>query len=208
MENVTYVTGNYGKYVSVKEKLEKLGIEINYSNIDIDEPNINDIELISREKARIAYENIKSPVFVVDCGFYIRSYPNCSYYPGAFVKRSGVASDVNKLLVDMSKVEDRYCYFLDCLTYYDGENFISFYGKSEGNLSIEVRGDKIKKAMSNLWFVFIPNNCNKTLAEMSDYERNNRNDGRTDATVDFVNWLKKELIENNGKEETIKILSK
>lgn len=130
MQNITYVTGNYGKYISVKEKFERFGIEIKYANIDIDEPDINNIEIISKEKARLAYEEIQSPVFVVDCGFYIRSYPNNPYYPGAFVKRSKVASNIDKVLFDMSNVKDRYCYFLDCLTYYDGEEYIHFYGKS------------------------------------------------------------------------------
>ena len=109
MQNITYVTGNYGKYISVKEKFEKHGINIEFSKIDIDEPDINDIEIISKEKAISAYEQIKSPVFVVDCGFYIRSYPNNPYYPGAFVKRSGVASNIDKVLSDMSNENDRYC---------------------------------------------------------------------------------------------------
>lgn len=190
MQNITYVTGNYGKYISVKEKFEKHGINIEYSKIDIDEPDINDIEIISKEKAISAYEQIKSPVFVVDCGFYIRSYPNNPYYPGAFVKRSGVASNIDKVLSDMSNENDRYCYFLDCLTYYDGEEFIQFYGKSEGNLSYEPRGNELKKAKSNLWYIFVPKNCNKTLAEMTDEERSNRKDDRTDATIDFINWIK------------------
>ena len=56
MQNITYVTGNYGKYISVKEKFKMYGIDIEYANIDIDEPDINDIEIISKEKARIAYE--------------------------------------------------------------------------------------------------------------------------------------------------------
>lgn len=189
MQNITYVTGNYGKYVSVKEKFESLGIKIEYANVDIDEPKINDIEIISKEKARIAYDQIKSPVFVVDCGFYIRSYPNNPYYPGAFVKRSGVSSNIDKLLDDMKNVDDRYAYFLDCLTYYDGENFYQFYGKNEGYISYEKRGNYLKKAKSNLWYIFIPKNHTKTLAEMTDYERNNRNDDRTDTTIDFINWI-------------------
>ena len=51
MENLTYVTGNYGKYISVKEKFEKAGIEIGYFKCDLKEPEVNDIELISKEKA-------------------------------------------------------------------------------------------------------------------------------------------------------------
>ena len=189
MENITYVTGNYGKYISIKEKFDQYGTEINYDNIKIEEPNINNIEIISKEKAKQAYKKIKSPIFVVDCGFYIRSFPNNPYYPGAFVKRSGVSSNIDKLLSDMSNVEDRYCYFLDCLTYYDGKEYIQFFGKSEGTLSKEIIGNKNKKAKSNLWYVFIPKNSYKTLAQMTDFERSNRKDERIDATIDFINWL-------------------
>ncbi len=203
MQNITYVTGNYGKYISVKEKFERFGIEIKYANIDIDEPDINNIEIISKEKARLAYEEIQSPVFVVDCGFYIRSYPNNPYYPGAFVKRSKVASNIDKVLFDMSNVKDRYCYFLDCLTYYDGEEYIHFYGKSEGSLSYEQKGNQSKNAKSNLWYIFIPKNCNKTLAEMNDEERINRNDDRTDATIDFINWIKEKKINTSVKKHAL-----
>ena len=30
MEDLTYVTGNYGKYISVKERFERVGVQINY----------------------------------------------------------------------------------------------------------------------------------------------------------------------------------
>ena len=190
MSNITYVTGNYGKYISVKEKFERYGIKIDYANIDIQESEINDIKIISKEKAKIAFEQINSPVFVIDCGFYIKNYPNNPYYPGAFVKRSGVANNIDKVLRDMENIEDRSCYFLDCLTYYDGEDFVQFYGKSEGTLSKEKRGDELKKAKSNLWYLFVPKNCDKTLAQMTDDERMSRQDERTDATLDFINWIK------------------
>ena len=202
MNNITYVTGNYGKYVSVKNKFEKYGIEIGYANIDVDEPDVNDIEFISKEKARQAYEKVKSPVFVMDCGFYIKNYPNNPNYPGAFVKRSGVSSNIEKLLEDMKDVEDRYCYFLNCLTFYDGKDYYHFFDKTEGTLSKEIKGDTLKKAWSNLWLVFIPENYTKTLAEMTDLERANRSDQRTDATKDFINWLNNEYLKESQKQKT------
>lgn len=98
MKNLTYVTGNYGKYVSVKEKFEKHNISINYFKCDLEEPEVNDIEFISKEKARQAYEKPGTPVFVADLGFYIEDYPNNPGYPGAFVKRSGISSNIEELL--------------------------------------------------------------------------------------------------------------
>lgn len=196
MENLTYVTGNYGKYVSVKEKFEENNVTINYFNCDLDEPNINDISYISKEKARFAYEKINSPVFVADSGFYIENYPNNPGYPGALVKRSGISSDIDLLLRTMKDVTNRNCYFLDCLTFYDGNDYYQFFGKSEGTLSYQKKGIVQKRAKSNLWYVFIPKNHIKTLAEMTDYERNHRNDGRTSATDEFINWYKSTYSKN------------
>lgn len=190
MENLTYITGNYGKYISVKEKFEHAGITIDYFKCDLEEPDINDIEFISKEKARQAFEILGHPVFVADSGFYIEDYPNNPGFPGAFVKRSGISRDIDNLLDVMKDVTNRTCQFVDCLTFYNGDEFHTFYGVSKGTLSFSKRGDPIKKAKSNLWYVFIPNNHNKTLAEMSDEERNNRNDGHTSATEIFIDWYK------------------
>ncbi len=192
MENIIYITGNYGKYVSVKEKFDNAGISIGYFNCDLDEPEVNDIELISKEKARQAYEKLGRPVFVADTGFYIEHYPNNPGYPGAYVKRSGVSSNVKELLEAMKDVKDRSCYFFDCLTFFDGYEYYQFFGICRGSLSNDIRGHELKRAKSNLWYVFIPDNCSKTLAEMSDEERNNRPDNRTSATDEFINWYKQE----------------
>ena len=102
MENLTYITGNYGKYIATKEKFERAGITIDYFKFEFEEPNINDLELISKEKAKQAYQKVGKPVFVEDSGFYIDNYPNNPGYPGAFVKRSGISSNVKELLVTLS----------------------------------------------------------------------------------------------------------
>ncbi len=188
MQDLTYITGNYGKYISVKEKFEKAGLTIHYYQCDFIEPDINDIQIISKEKARQAFELLKTPVFVADSGFYIEDYPNHPGYPGAFVKRSGIASDIVGLLKTMEHVQNRNCYFLDCLTFYDGTEYVQFFGVSKGTLANEIRGEQNKRAKSNLWLVFVPLNCSKTLAEMSDEERINRKDNRTSATDEFIKW--------------------
>ena len=203
MENITYVTGNYGKYISVKEKFDKEGITINYFKYDLDEPNINDISVISREKARQAFSILETPVFVADTGFYIEDYPNNPNYPGAFVKRSGISTNIEELLKTMKDVQNRNCYFLDCLTFYDGKEYYQFYGSCHGTLSKDIRGDTIKRAKSNLWYVFIPNNCSKTLAEMTTEERNNRPDDRTSATDEFITWYKLNYKKGKKKSKSI-----
>ena len=88
----------------------------------------------------------------------------------------------------MKNIENRACYFEDCVTFYDGEEYYQFHGICKGTLSETIKGKDLAKAKSNLWYVFIPNNCIKTLAEMDDEERNNRKDERTSATDNFIEW--------------------
>lgn len=199
MGNIIYVTGNYGKYVSVKECFTEKKIEIDFYKYDFEEMEINDIEKISRKKALDAYKILQTPCFVADTGFYINDYPNNPGYPGAFVKRSGISSDIDGLLETMKKQSNRTCKFVDCLTFYDGNEFYTFYGVSNGTLAFSKKGNPIKKAKSNLWYVFIPNNCDKTLAEMSEEERKNRNDGHTSATELFAEWYKNSYLKQNVK---------
>ncbi|MDD3241343.1 MAG: non-canonical purine NTP pyrophosphatase [Bacilli bacterium] len=203
MNKVFYVTGNYGKYVSVRDSFDGEDIEIDFLNLDFNEPDVNDIEYVSKSKVMEAYEKLGEPCFVIDSGFYINSYPNNPGYPGAFVKRSGISSDVNNLLSVMRNINDRSCYFLDCLTFYDGENLYTFFGKCSGNLSYDVRGSYLEKAWSNLWRVFIPNNCDKSLSEMNDLERKNRDDGRTSAIGNFIEWYKNDYHNINVLKKTL-----
>lgn len=199
MKNIIYVTGNYGKYVSVKECFAEKNIGINFYNHDFEEIEINDIEKISKKKALDAYNILQSPCFVADTGFYIDDYPNNAGFPGAFVKRSGISSDIDRLLETMKNKSNRTCKFVDCLTFYDGKDFYTFYGVSSGTLAFSKKGDPIKRAKSNLWYIFIPTNCTKTLAEMSDEERKNRNDGHTSATEQFANWYQDIYLKQNTR---------
>lgn len=204
MANLTYVTTNNGKYLRVKELFA--GIDIDFFKFETNEPDINDIEYISKCKVIESYNILKSPCFVTDSGFYIENYPDNPLYPGAFVKRSGISQDIDKLLEVMKNVNNRDCYFLDCLTFYDGEEFYTFYGQTKGKLSYESRGNDMKKSQSNLWKVFIPDGYTKTMAEMTDEERNNLN--RISAKEEFMNWYKniylndienvKVKVKNNG----------
>lgn len=196
MENLYYVTSNPGKGKLVQEKMAKAGLDIGYITMDIEELEINDIDKISENKTFQAYQKIGKPCFSIDSGFYIDAYPGKVGYPGAFAKRSGVTSNIEGLLKTMEGITNRRCCFKDCLTFYDGINFYKFYGLSEGTLATEIRGNENIKAPSNMWKLFIPKNHNQTLAEMTDEERNNRHDGHTSPTIEFIIWYKNEYKSN------------
>jgi len=199
MENIIYVTGNPGKKASVKKIFEKRGLDITIVKYDFHESDVNDIEAISREKAKEAYDMLGKPCFVADSGFYIDDYPDNPGYPGAFVKRSGVSSDIEGLLEKMKNKKNRSCKFIDCLTFYDGNDYYNFYGESRGTIAYDIRGNGTNSPTikSNLWYVFIPDNHNKTLAEMTEEERENRHDGHTSATEIFADWYINNYCKNN-----------
>lgn len=198
---LTFVTGNEYKYLSTKNKFAKRGVDISFYLYDAKELAINDIEIISKQKVLDAYAKIGTPCFAMDSGFYIEDYPNNPGYPGAFVKRSGVSSNIDKLLITMKDVQNRNCKFLDCLTFYDGTDFYIFYGESKGKLAMEAKGDTSIKKFSNLWYIFIPQNCTKTLAEMTLIERENRPDNHTSAVIEFLNWYQNIYLMNITKRE-------
>ena len=49
-------------------------------------------------------------------------------------------------------------------------------GKSEGSISNEILGIDTDKKWSDLWYIFIPKGYNKTLAQMTEEERNIRHE--------------------------------
>lgn len=190
MDKLIFVTGNVNKGHEIEERfgIEQIPIEI--VQFDFNEPEVNDIVTVSKSKAIQAYQALGKPCFVIDSGFNIYDYPNNPGYPGAFVRRSGISEDIDGLLDTLKNVKNRTCQFLDCLTFYDGIEFHFFYGKDEGVLTYEKRGMPSKAMRSSLWYVFIPNDSTKTLAEMTDEERINRKDGHISAKEQFIEWYK------------------
>jgi len=200
---LSFVTGNKGKILRAKEQFSEHGIDIDWYDHDCVEPDVNDIEYIAKYKVLEAYNLIHKPCFVIDTGFYIDNYPDEPGFPGAFPKRAIVNNldgkdGITSLLEKMKDITNRQCKFVDCLTYYDGNEFKVFYGVSEGNLSYEKRGIPQIKAKSDLWYVFVSIGYDKTLAEMTDEERNNRNDNRTSAILEFIKWYKENILERNA----------
>lgn len=193
MEKLIYVTGNYGKYVAVKKKSIAMGLDVDFFQYDLDELEINDVTVVSKDKASKAYQLVQNPCFVRDSGFYIEDYPGCPNYPGTLVKRSGISNNIEELLAVMKDVSNRNCKFVDCLTYYDGDKHYQFISESPGKLAYSKSGVLPKDAYSRLWEVFVPEGSGKTLAAMTDEERRIR-DHKKIGTVDkfFQWWMQQE----------------
>ena len=66
-----------------------------------------------------------------------------------------------------------------------------------GNLSKAIEGVDREEKWSDLWYIFMPDNFEKTLAEMDSEERENRRkiDGSYSAIQVFADWYR----ENEGE---------
>ncbi len=190
-KELIFASANERKLERAKQLLASLDIQISCRYIPFKELEIDDIFVIAAEKALKVYEKTETPCIAMDTGFYIEDYPGCKNFPGAFIRRDLLdPMGVDGLLLKMQGVQNRTCCFRECLTYFDGYNLKSFEGVRYGQLTYEKRGESSLEAWSSLWSVFVPDHCDKTLAEMSEEERNSKQDGHTDAIEEFAKWYK------------------
>ena len=195
--NIVFVTGNKGKLESAKKYFKDFNVTFSCCDLSTPEPEVNDIEYISKVKVKAAYEKLGVPCIALDAGFYIPAYPNKPNFPGAFVKRELMDTmGVDGLLEQMQGVSDRSCYFKECLCYYDGREFKYFYGCAPGSLSTSKQGCDSDKKWSELWYVFIPSGYTTTFAQMTDKQIENRKGEHSVALKEFAKWYKEK---NSGR---------
>ena len=190
MKEIIFVTHNKGKAKSAEKYFKNL--KISTYEYELDEPRSDDIKLIATAKVKEAYEVVKKPCMAMDTDFYIDALNG---FPKAFVNFALDTIGIDGILKLMEDKDNRKCCFRECLAYYDGVDIKYFYGECKGTLTKERRGLDTEDKWSDLWYIFVPKNCTKTLAEMTKeeiYERK-RTDESKDALEEFAKWYKSEL---------------
>ena len=65
-------------------------------------------------------------------------------------------------------------------------------GEHEGTLSNEILGEDTEEKWSDLWYIYKPYGYDKTLAQMTKEERNNREKYKSiDSMREFAKWYVK-----------------
>ena len=189
-DEIYFVTSNKGKVASAQRQLGDIDVKI--FNYDLVEPRSDDVAEIAEYKVKQAYEVLKKPCMALDAGFFIEALNG---FPRAFVHFALDTLGIEGILKQMNGVENRKCCFKECLAYYDGENMLHFYGNNLGELATSIRGNDTDKKWSDLWYIFIPYGYDKTLAEMTDEERNGRVDcpEHTSAMGELAKYYRKTL---------------
>ncbi len=184
MEEIVFVTHNKGKIASAKKHFKNVNFKI--FEYELEEPRSDDIKYISEYKVKEAFKIVNKPCISLDCGFWIDALNG---FPKAFVNFALDTIGINGILKLMENKENRSCRFTECLSYYDGKEIHQFMGKHEGNLSEEILGNDTDKKWSDLWYIYKPYGYDKTLAQMTEEERQSRKKYKSsDSMKEFADW--------------------
>ena len=168
MKEIIFVTHNKGKAKSAEKHFKNL--KISTYEYELDEPRSDDIKLIATAKVKEAYEVVKKPCMAMDTDFYIDALNG---FPKAFVNFALDTIGIDGILKLMEDKKDRKCCFRECLAYFDGEEIYYFYGECKGTLTKKRKGLDSDEKWSDLWYIFTPKNCTKTLAEFAKWYKEN-----------------------------------
>lgn len=185
MKEIIFVTHNKGKIASAKKHLKNVNFKV--FEYDLEEPRSDDVCYISKVKVMEAYELVKKPCISLDAGFFIEALNG---FPRAFVNFALDTIGIDGILKLMEGKENRKCEFKECLSYYDGKDLKQFVSYHRGMLSTKILGTDTDKKWSDLWYVFIPINYTKTLAQMNEVERATRDkvNSEVNSMKLFADW--------------------
>lgn len=188
MRRITFVTTNKGKIATAKEYLADEEIEVSPYNYELIEPRTDDIREIAKQKVLQAYSVVKEPCIAMDSGFYIEALNG---FPRAFVNFALDTIGVQGILDIMRGKENRNCAFRECVAYYDGNNIEYFFYEHKGTLSQEYRGEDKANQWSALWHIYKDSYYpEKTLAELTDEEREIRHNNTGSSLQEFAKWYR------------------
>jgi len=186
MNKIMFVTGNEGKVKYAQKYFSD--IELVYYKYDLIEPRSESLEEIAKYKVIQAYEIVNTDCIALDSGFYIESLNG---WPGTFVNFNLEKLGLEGFLKLLSFCENRQAYFKECLAYYDGKEIKYFFGIAKGSISTTISDTNYPNQWSQLWRIFIPDNCSKTMSDMNDEEIDDLHKNKTSSLILFKKYLER-----------------
>ncbi len=189
MKTILFATSNKEKIQIAETVCGEADITVKAVAIDIDEIQGEDPEMIVRDKARRAYEQLGMPVVVSDDTWDIRSLKG---FPGAYMKSINYWFKAEDFLRLMHGVEDRHITLHQYLAFTDGNVTEVFRNDIEGQMIHEARGKNEKSP--NMTVTVLDSDNGKTIAEVFEQGTDAiiaRYKNRPDAWHGFVEWYKK-----------------
>ncbi|NAZ11371.1 MAG: XTP/dITP diphosphatase [Desulfurococcales archaeon] len=196
MRRIYFATSNKNKFNEASRILEKYGYELVLFSFEKRELQSTDLGEIALQSALIAYTYVNAPVVVEDSGLFIKALNG---FPGPFSSYVYKTIGVRGVLKLMEGVTDRSAYFEAAVAIVMPPFERVFKGSVYGRIADSPRGT------GGFGFdpIFIPENEDRTFAEMS-VEEKNRYSHRARAFEKLGIWLKSiELREKPMQKELI-----
>ena len=191
MKQLFFFSNNRNKIIEIKKIFKKSETKI-LSSIDLDinnepEENGQTFEENAKIKSDFGFNKTGIPCFADDSGICIESL---NWKPGVLSKRflnnfKSNQACFESVIKSTKKNNKQNAYFKTSisLTFKENQNVI-FNGKIDGKISEQVKG----RFGFGYDPIFIPNNYNKTLAELSTKEKNEISH-RSIAVTKLINFL-------------------
>ena len=168
MKKIYFITSNKGKLVEAQNKFSEIDIDVVQKNIGYPEIQADSLEEVALFGVEHVLKNFNSPFILEDAGLFIDGLKGFPGVYSAYVFHTVGCDGVLKLMKD-TKVEDRSAVFRSVFAY--GKSDCKPYlciGECKGDISIVKRGN------NGFGYdpIFIPQNSDKTFAEMNISEKN------------------------------------
>lgn len=124
-----YVTGNKNKFENAKNFFSIHDIQIKQFPISIAEIQDSDPIKVAKHKAKQAWEELRTPLFVNDASW---SIPALGGFPGPFMKYINEWFQPVDFINIMRGKQDRRIILTDTIVYVDGDVIQTFTNKHEG----------------------------------------------------------------------------
>jgi XTP/dITP diphosphohydrolase len=179
-KSILFVSSNSNKYREIKPILDMNMIESRFVKMSLQEIQSESVYSIAKQKSKYAFERLVKPVIIEDDGFYIRSLKGFPGQYSSFVFRTLGNRGILRL---MEERINRRARFLSVIGYYDGHAFKSFSGRTDGLISEVATG-------CGWGFdpIFIPDNTDKTYAELGLLNRKALFSHRSKSINRFSEW--------------------
>ena len=160
--DLIYATTNKHKLAGAKQAPAGTNINLiapDETLPDVPEIQSDDQEAVSVDKALKYYDLLKCPLVVMDSGLFIDELND---FPGVYTKYALDTIGIDRIVQLLARA-----YTQRTITYFDGNKPQIFTLKLHGALLKEPRGNNGR----NYDKYFLPDDKNKTLAEMTDEEK-------------------------------------
>lgn len=185
-----FLTGNKNKFESLKSVFRQNGIDITQKEIVFNESRSLDVAEIVKAKAEQGVKLVANEPFIVEDGAFV--IPSLNNFPGPYVNFVLETIGLNGLL-RLLNGKHRDCYFESALAYFNPKSSVKvFTHRGFGRVSEKIAQKNRANAWSELWRIYIPRGCNKTLAEMSneEFQQREKEWGKTSHINKFIEWFK------------------